>query len=281
MSPTPVVDFHTHLAPYETIQPALVEWMYSVVGEDLERRQALSSTPEGAERILDESGVARAVVLADYHPLTTGITPNERVAEYCAASERLIPFACINPHLHPNPAAELRRCVRELGMRGLKLGPTYGHFYPNDAVLYPAYGVAQEAGIPVLIHTGSSVFKGSKLKYGAPLLLDEIAVDFPDLVIVQAHSGRGFWYDQAFTLARYHQNVYMEIAGLPPQKLLSYFPQLERLADKVLFGSDYPGVPSLRENVEAVRSLPLSEQARDKILGGNAARVLKAGGGES
>jgi predicted TIM-barrel fold metal-dependent hydrolase len=123
------------------------------------------------------------------------------------------------------------------------------------------------------------VFKGSKLKYGAPLLLDEIAVDFPDLVIVQAHSGRGFWYDQAYTLARYHENVYMEIAGLPPQKLLTYFPQLERLADKVLFGSDYPGVPSLRGNIEAIRSLPLSEETKDKILGGNAARVLKAGGG--
>jgi len=265
MMTVPVVDFHTHLAPYETIQPWLVEWTYSLVGEELEQRYERSSTAEGAQAILDESGVDYAVVLADYHPMTTGITGNERVAEYCAGHERLIPFACINPHLHQNPAAELRRCVEGLGMRGLKLGPTYGHFYPNDAVLYPAYAVAQEKGIPVLVHTGTSVFKGSKLK------------DFPDLVIVQAHSGRGFWYDQAFTLARYHQNVYMELAGLPPRKLFTYFPQLERLADKVLFGSDYPGVPSLRGNIEAIRALPLSEEAKENILGGNARRLLGVG----
>jgi predicted TIM-barrel fold metal-dependent hydrolase len=278
MSTVPVVDFHTHLAPYETIQPSLVAWTRSVVGEGLARRRELTATPEGAEQILSDSGVEYAVVLADYHPATTGVAPNERVAEYCGGTDRLIPFACINPHLHPQPAAELSRCIDELGMKGLKLGPTYGHFYPHDAALYPAYEVAQEAGIPVLVHTGISVFKGSKLKYGAPLFLDEIAVDFPDLVIVQAHSGRGFWYDEAFTLARYHENVYLEVSGLPPQRLLDYFPQLERLADKVLFGSDYPGVPSLQGNIEAIRSLPLTARTREAILGGNAARLLGLGG---
>ena len=70
----------------------------------------------------------------------------------------------------------------------------------------------------------------------------------------------------------------MELAGLPPHRLLTYFPQLERLADKVLFGSDYPGVPSLCGNIEAIRTLPLSEEAKEKILGGNAARLLGVGG---
>lgn len=67
----------------------------------------------------------------------------------------------------------------------------------------------------------------------------------------------------------------MEISGLPPQKLLAYFRQLERLADKVLFGSDYPGVPSLRGNIEAIRALPLAEETKEKILGGNAVRLLR------
>lgn len=274
MSRTPVVDFHTHLAPYDSIQGSLVEWTYRVVGEDLERRHALAATPDGAEQILDESGVDVAVVLADCHPLTTGITGNDRVAEYCAGRQRLIPFACINPHVHLHPTQELRRCVDELGMRGLKLGPTYGHFWPNDPSIYGLYALAEELSIPVLVHTGISVFKGSKLKYGDPLLLDDVAVDFPELVIVQAHSGRGFWYDRAFTLARYHENVYMEIAGLPPAKLLTYFPELERVADKVLFGSDFPGLPSLRGNIEAVRQLPLADETKNRILGGNAARLL-------
>jgi predicted TIM-barrel fold metal-dependent hydrolase len=89
------------------------------------------------------------------------------------------------------------------------------------------------------------------------------------------HCGRPFWYDQAFGLARLHKNVYMEISGLPPRKLLTYFPELERVADKVVYGSDWPGISSMAANVETIRSLALSDQAKEKILGGNAARLVK------
>jgi predicted TIM-barrel fold metal-dependent hydrolase len=128
--------------------------------------------------------------------------------------------------------------------------------------------------IPVMIHTGASVFKGARLKYGDPLWIDDVAVDFPDLTLIQAHSGRGFWYRRAFFLARLHQNVYMEIAGLPPQKLLDYFPELEKNADKIIFGSDWPGLRSIRANIAAIRSRPLSEETKARILGQNAARIL-------
>jgi predicted TIM-barrel fold metal-dependent hydrolase len=70
----------------------------------------------------------------------------------------------------------------------------------------------------------------------------------------------------------------MEVAGLPPQKLLTYFPELERLADKVIFGSDWPGVPTLKENIQAIQGLPIGEDARQKVLGGNAARLLGLAG---
>ena len=69
----------------------------------------------------------------------------------------------------------------------------------------------------------------------------------------------------------------MEIAGLPPQRLLTYFPDLERVAAKVLFGSDWPSVPTIKKNIEAIRGLPLSDRAKEQILGGNAARILKLG----
>jgi len=78
-----------------------------------------------------------------------------------------------------------------------------------------------------MFHPGSSLFRGFRLKYGDPLNLDDVAVEFPDLVIVQAHGARGFWYDRAAFLARIHPNVYMEVAGLPPHRLLDYFPELE------------------------------------------------------
>ena len=76
-------------------------------------------------------------------------------------------------------------------------------------------------------------------------------------------------------MVRQLENVYMEVAGLPPQRLLTYFPELERVADKVIYGSDWPGVPTIQENLRAVQGLPLSAEAKEKLLGGNAARILR------
>ena len=113
-------------------------------------------------------------------------------------------------------------------------------------------------------------------KYADPLHLDDVAVDFPGLPLVMAHAGRGFWYDRAFFLARLHGNLYLEISGLPPSRLMGYFPELPRLTEKVLFGSDWPGMPWIRRNMEAIRGLPLPADGVERILGGNAARLVQA-----
>jgi predicted TIM-barrel fold metal-dependent hydrolase len=162
----------------------------------------------------------------------------------------------------------------ELGMRGLKLLPSYQGWFPNDPIIYPAYAAAERLGLPVLFHTGSSVFRSTRLKHADPLLLDDVAVDFPDLTIVMAHSGRGLWYDEAFFLTRLHPKVYMEVSGLPARNLLNYFPRLEEVADKVIFGSDWPGLPDRRANIDAIRGLALAEETKAKILGRNAAKLL-------
>jgi len=232
------------------------------------------SSPEAFLGLMDEGGIDYAVVLAELAPITTGISDNENVAEFCSKSPRLIPFASINPYTTSRPTEELERLVRDHSFRGLKLYPTYQHYYPNDAMIYPLYAKAQELGIPVMLHIGSSVFVGSRLKYGDPIYLDDVAVDFSELILIQCHSGRPFWYDKAFGLARIHENVYMEISGLPPQMLLNYFPELERIAEKVIYGSDWPGVPTIKENIQALNGLTISEDSKRKILGENAARLL-------
>jgi predicted TIM-barrel fold metal-dependent hydrolase len=231
--------------------------------------------PQRLLKFLKSEGLDYAVLLAEYSPITGTICPNEQVAEFCKGSDCLIPFASINPHLCPRPADYLEELVVAKGFKGIKLYPTYQHFYPHEAHLYPLYTKAEELKIPVMIHTGSSVFPGAKLKYGDPLFIDEIAVDFPRLTIIQVHGGRGFWYDKAFFLASRHKNVYIDIAGLPPANLLKYFPEFERNQDKFLFGSDWPGVPGIAGNIEAVRKLPISEECKRKVLGENACRLLK------
>jgi predicted TIM-barrel fold metal-dependent hydrolase len=268
-----IIDFHLHIGYYHEVHPWVIEWMKNEI-EDPEAFFKELLTPEVFVSYLHENGVDYGVALAEYSPITTGTLNNEAVSEFCKGIDCLIPFCNINPFLVGDLAGELERCVSEMGFRGLKLYPTYQHFYINSNRLYPLYAKAQELGIPIMIHTGSSVFHGARIKYGDPLYVDDVAVDFPDLTLLMVHSGRGFWYDRAYFLAKLHPNVYMEIAGLPPQKLLDYFPEIEKVADKVIFGSDWPGMPYIGRNIEMIRSLPLQDETKDKILGGNAARIL-------
>lgn len=272
---TPVIDFHIHPIVYDQfyVQTAL-DWIKEMhADKDWEQFYRNFSDPDFLCGFLRENGIDYGVVMAEISPMVTGVCSNEYVLQFCRDRDMLIPFASINPSLTVNTGLELQRLV-EQGFRGVKLYPTYQHCYPNDRRLYPLYSKAEDLQVPVMVHTGTSIFKGAKLKYGDPLFLDEVAVDFPDLSILLVHSGRGFWYDRAFVMTRLHKKVYMEIAGLPPHKLLDYFPELERVADKVIFGTDWPGIINPGANIKAIRDLPLEEEAIQNILGGNAAGLL-------
>lgn len=284
-----IIDFHIHLALPEHEHPWVLEWMQSNYPDGAQAFDAFvreKLNPANLRRYLQDNDIDYAIGLAELSPISVGWTSNEYVGELCATVNklpdpdsgpkgRLIPFANINPFLVNDLAGELERLVKEFGFGGIKVLPTYHNHYPNDARMYPLYAKAQELGLPMLVHTGSSVFKGSRIKYGDPLLLDDVAVDFPDLTILMAHCGRPFWYEHAVWMARRHPNVYMEVSGLPAKKLLDYFPRLEEVANKVVYGSDWPGNPDLRRNPDAIRALPISEEAKHAILNGNAARILK------
>ncbi len=271
-----VIDFHVHMIQYQMYQRWCDEFM-AAFHPDYDEIKAKYGDPDAFIELQKSNGVDKSVVLAELSPISTGMCTNEQVSQFCAGRPELIPFCCLNPFLSGRLDLELERLVKEQGFKGLKLYPTYNYFFPNDSLMYPLYAKAQELGIPVMLHTGSSVFQGSRLKYGEPICLDDVAVDFPDLKILLVHGGRGFWYDQAFFLAKLHRNVYLEISGLPPSRLLTYFPELERLAGKIIFGSDWPGLSSVAENIKTIRELPLKSSSIAKILGGNAARLLGLG----
>ena len=270
-----IVDVHTHLVNYDPATPGyrafLERYRPDYFGE-FARRYA---DPAAFDEMLAEQGVDHAVMVAQETPVTAGMASTEAVAAFCRGSKRLIPFASLNPFLQGNLGQALERAVNDLGCRGLKLYPSYQFFFPNDAMLYPLYAAAERLGIPVTFHTGSSRFPGSRIRYADPLYLDDVAVDFPSLVIILAHAGRPFWYDRAAGLAQLHRNVYLDLSGLPPTNLPRYFPDLARLTDKMLFGSDWPSIPTeIGENIAAFRSLGLPESAERAVLGETAARLL-------
>lgn len=269
-----IFDFHVHYVREEFLNPTWLNYLKEVNPSFYSEIAEYGESPDKYISYLRSQGVRYAVMLPECAPATSGNVPTEKVIEFCKGKEMLIPFASINPNLEYRMVDRLEEYVKK-GVRGLKLHPSYQFFYPNETRIYPLYEKAQELNIPVIFHIGSSIFEGTRLKYCDPIYLDDVAVDFPRLKIIMAHSGRGFWYDKCFFLSRLHKNLYMDITGLPPKNLLKYFPELERNAEKVIFGSDWPTIPKdISQNVKDILRLPISKEAKELILFRNAYRIL-------
>jgi len=278
----PVTDAHIHVQPWWELRAEVLEVM-TRGRNDVPELQAIMKSPAHLLRRLDQDGIARTVLVNYPSPDLMGFTArvNEYVAEYCkAAPDRLIPMGGVHPRFAGDAAAEVRRAA-ELGVRALKIHPPHMAVAPNaylhglDA-LRTIYEEAQRLRLPVMIHTGTSVFPGARSRMGEPMAVDDVAVDFPDLKIVLAHGGRPLWMDQAFFLVRRFPNVYMDISSIPPRALLRYFPRLVEVAAKVLYGSDWPapGVRSMGDNLRDFRALDLPGEAFTLMLETNAEAVF-------
>ena len=278
----PVIDIHIHIQPLGMLKPAVLEFAKRTY-LDYPLLEKCSSDPLAFLKFLDDARVERAGVIVSASPDVIGYTAevSDWNAHYCAAApERLIAFGSVHPHYVRDAAAEVDRLVK-IGIRALKVHPPHQLYAPNAyrnglGPLAAVYERAQALCLPVMIHTGTSIFPGARNIYARPMLADDIGVDYPDLVVILAHGGRPLWMDEAFFLVRRHKKMYMDISGIPPQKLLEYFPRLEEIADRVLFGTDWPGpgAGDVRGNIEKFLGLPLGREAQRKILYENAARLF-------
>jgi predicted TIM-barrel fold metal-dependent hydrolase len=192
----------------------------------------------------------------------------------------LIPFGTVDPLTGEEAVHGVHRQV-ELGVKGFKFHPSLQGFEPNDRTYYPIYSAIADAGVPALFHTGQTGIgsglpggHGVKLRYSDPMLLDDVAADFPELTIVMAHPAVP-WVDAQIAIATHKANVYVDLSGWSPK----YFPpQLVRAANralstKVLFGTDYPyiEVDRWRRDFE---TLDMKPEVLPLIFKENALRVL-------
>ncbi len=275
-----VTDFHVHINPLWEMLPDAVALL-----SHIDRSNAkFVEDPKAFLDYLDASGVERAVLINYVAPEVIGYTEgaNTFVSEYVRADPgRLVAVGGIRPD-HPDPAREVHHLVHDLGIRALKLHPPHQLFRPNGYVdgenprLRDLYEACEAEQLPVIFHTGTSVFPRARNRYSDPMYVEDLAIDFPDLTIVLAHGGRPIWMESAVFLARRFPNVWLEVSGVPPSRLLHYFPQLPRLAEKTLFGTDWPGpgVKDIGENLAAFRALPLPHEAQVQILEKNPLRVI-------
>jgi uncharacterized protein len=276
-----ITDCHVHIQPVEMFKPAPLATMKKKRA-NFDQVIEFCRSPKKFLQHLDQIGIDRAVLINYVAPELIGFTPavNEFVANYVKEDpKRLIPCGSVHPRHTTDARRDMEQIVR-LGIRMIKIHPPHQLLYPNDYLkgvreLETIYRSAEQNGIPVMVHTGTSIFPGARNKFGDPIYVDDVAVDFPKLKILLAHGGRPLWMDTAFFLVRRHANVYLDISGIPPKTLLKYFPRLQEIAAKTLFGTDWPGpgVPEIQKNLEDFRGLPLSEAAKQQILSGTAASI--------
>jgi predicted TIM-barrel fold metal-dependent hydrolase len=279
-----ITDCHVHIQPMEMLKPEASELIKSK-SSDFGRIMEFCGSPRAFLNYLDASGVERAVLINYVAPEVIGLTSevNQWVANYVSTDpKRLISCGGLHPRQSPNVLADVEQILR-LKIRMIKIHPPHQLLFPNDYLhgvkeLEIIYRAAEANGVPVMFHTGTSIFHGARNKYGDPIYLDDVAVDFPTLKILMAHGGRPLWMETAFFLLRRHPNVFLDISGIPPKMLLKYFPRLEEIASKTLFGTDWPspGVREIKNNLDNFMALPLSEESRQQVLCGTALRIWPA-----
>jgi uncharacterized protein len=273
----PLIDAHVHAARLPTLKASWREWATRFGSPTLLDLYDEEGTlvPELFDGYMAKEGVDVAILFSEYSPKSTGIQPVEDLVPILSYNpERFRLMANLNPHLHYPLIEELKRQMG-FGAVGLKLHPVHGSFAPNERMLYPAYAFCEAEGFPVVFHCGTSVFPGATNRYADPALIEDVARDFPGLTVVLAHGGRGWWYDAAAFITLMRDNVWIEISGLPPKKLPEYYAKYDfgRLARKMIFGTDWPGVPGNRANALALFDLGLERETLEKILHKNALRV--------
>lgn len=279
MTDFPVIDSHIHVQPWKMIRPECLHLMQNRRA-DRERIDRMMYDPDEFVRYLDEQRIEKAIAI-NYVSDVMGFTfeANRYAADFVRRSHgRVLSFGSLDPIRSADPAAEMDEIIQS-GLVGIKLHPSHQMCFPNayrqgNRIVEIMYRKAEQAGLVLMVHTGTSIFPGARNLYADPIYCDDIGVDFPKLKIILAHAGRPLWMETAVFLARRFANVMLDISSIPPQGVLKFLPRLEELADKVLWGTDWPapGVPSMRENVDRFLSLPISDSAKRKILHDNAKR---------
>jgi uncharacterized protein len=275
------IDVHTHAWKSALAVGDALNAQQEAMGRYFRYQPQHTTVPEMAE-MYRKLKMAFVVFTVDA-PKEPRKISNEEIAELAHKnSDVAIPFASVNPHRGAEGVQLAKRLISEHKVKGFKFHPSVQEFYPNDRMAYPLYEVIAEAKLPALFHTGQTgvgantkAGGGIRLKYSHPMLLDDVAVDFPEMPIVMAHPSFP-WQEEALSVATHKPQVYIDLSGWSPK----YFPPIlvqyanTLLKDKILFGSDYP-VLSPERWIEEFDKLPIKPEVRPLIMKENAARLLR------
>lgn len=303
-----IVDAHCHLwghfVPCEAWFETLVKTGVAVSGSkegsvrEIITKGQMDLSGDLLVSDMDKAGIDKAIIFPLDFSLYSGrgksVSLEEQHEIYSKATKRhpnrLIAWAGINPR-RPDAAKFVNRAIKEWDMKGVKLHPCIGEFYPNDNTIYPVYEKCLELNVPVSIHTGPEAhpYHG---KYAMPIYVEEVADAFPQLTIIMAHSGL-CWWEEAVAIAAVRPNVYLDIAYWQikclARPIWGFYYQLRTMMDsvgphKILFGSDWPAcrlikrvnpvnwVKAISQPPELIRNMGIefTHNEIDALMGRNA-----------
>lgn len=274
-------DCHTHLFGPGQFGGATLAAAKKAWGKD----QELLATPEMHQEVFNE--VDGAVVLAFDAPATGLNVPNEYVAEYVAGHRgKFFGFASVDPNRENAPYL-LEQAIKEYQLSGLKLGPIYQNFYPDDRSHYELYAKAEELNLPIMWHQGTSFVPEGYLDASRPAALDPIARAFPKLKMVIAHMGHP-WVDECISVVRKNSSMFMDVSALASRPWQFYNALISAVeygvTDKILFGSDYPfftpekmieGLRGINRFTEGTSLPRVPEDVIEAIIGRDARELLE------
>ncbi|MCY4060852.1 MAG: amidohydrolase family protein [Chloroflexi bacterium] len=248
-----IVDVHSHTPQFRGDVPAENRRK----GPGWRPDRAVSSVYNWDEYLQEQAPADKTIVFGiAWHPgeRTGGVNGpdepsdmpgnvNDKTAAFAKAyPERLIGFMSLHPH-DPHALDELDRARGDLGLRGIKMGANYQNFHPLESRALAIYERAQRYGLPILFHQGTSPVRPAPIRYAHPLLMDEVAMRYPDLRIIMAHLGHPWTVDSA-VVVRKHPNVFADISGLFYRPFGFYEAMIKatewNVLDKLLFASDFP-----------------------------------------
>jgi uncharacterized protein len=278
------IDAHVHVNRFDLMAPG----PRSVIERNPTFPQMLAfmRDPDAFVAHLDSEGidVAWLINYCARDVMGYGWEVNPWVAEYVAAHpSRLVAVGGYDPREDGDGGQAMDK-LRDLGIRALKVHPVHQRI-PADLHradtevgrrMAAAYARCEELRMPVIFHTGTSIFPGAANEYQGVAPIENVLADHPDLKVVLAHGGRPNETQQAVAILRKYPNARIDLSSCPPKRLPEYFGDLEALADRLVWGSDWPGpkVPGMGANVKAFLALGLSEGTNEAILRGNALRLL-------
>ncbi len=280
------VDVHVHIESdghgHLSLDDELIAASAKYFRADHDRTPALEQIAD-LYRSLNMAAVVFTVdaATATGHPALSSEEIAARAAEH---ADVLIPFGSVDPLRGADAVAQARSLARDHGVKGFKFHPSLQGFAPNDPAFYPLWEEIESLGVPALFHSGQTGIgaglpggRGIKLRLSDPMLVDDVAADFPALTVILAHPSVP-WAASSISMATHKSNVYIDLSGWSP----TYFPaDLVRAAgsylqDKVLFGTDYPLLTPERW-LRDFDALDVKPEAKAKILKANAVRVLGLG----